>query len=95
MSHAIFVRLFAEPGNPNLELFTESEIKAEALAGVAQLVGASSHKLKGHRFDSRSEHTPEVRVQSLVGACMRGNQSVFFSHIGVSPLLFFPPFPSL
>ena len=30
------------------------------LAGVAQLVGASSYRLKGHRFDSRSR--PEINI---------------------------------
>ena len=50
-----------------------------ALANVAQLVGASSNKPKGHRFDSRSGHIPRLRVQSLVWECTRENQSVFLS----------------
>ena len=40
----------------------------QALAGVAQLVGASSHRLKGRRFDSWSGHTPRLQVWSQVGA---------------------------
>ena len=34
--------------------------KCGALASVAQLVGASSHKPKGHRFDSQSGHMPRL-----------------------------------
>ena len=33
----------------------------------------SSHKMKGHRFDSRSGHMPGLWVQSPVGAHARGN----------------------
>ena len=50
-----------------------------ALAGVAQLVGASSHRPKGHGFDSQSGYMPRLWVWSLVGAHMAGNQSKFLS----------------
>ena len=36
--------------------------KENALDGVAQLVGALSRKLQGHRFDSWSGHMPGVWV---------------------------------
>ena len=39
----------------------------------------SFHKAKGHQFDPWSRHMPELWVQSLVGAHMRGNQSMFLS----------------
>ena len=38
-----------------------------ALANVAQLVGSSFCKAKGHRFDSWSGHIPQVAVQFPVG----------------------------
>ena len=47
--------------------------RSPALAGVAQLVGASSCKLKGHRFYSRSEHMPRFRVWSRVRAPTGGD----------------------
>ena len=47
------------------------------MASVAQLVGASSHKSKGHGFDSWSGHMPKLWVWSPVRACTRGNTSVF------------------
>ena len=37
-----------------------------SLAGVAQLVGESSCKPKGHGFESRSGHMPRLWVRSLV-----------------------------
>ena len=62
------------------------------LAGVAQLVGASSCKLEGCRFDSRSGHMPRLQVWSPVGARTRGNRSMFLSHIDVFlPLSFSLP----
>ena len=52
------------------------------------LVGwALSCKVKGHRFDSCSEHTPGLWVWSLVGARTRGNRLMFLSHTDVSPSL--------
>ena len=59
------------------------KIKALALAGVAQLVGASPHKPKGHVFDSRSGYMSRLRVQSLVRTQTRGNRWMFLSHIDV------------
>ena len=38
-----------------------------ALAGVAQLVGMTSHKSKGRKFDSQSGHMPGLWVQSWSG----------------------------
>ena len=62
-----------------------------SLTGVAQLVGTLFHKPKRHRFDFQSGHTPRLRVQSPVGACTRGNQSMFLTHINVfSPSLSLP-----
>ena len=43
----------------------------------------SSHEPKGPRFRSWSGHTPRLWVQSLVGAHMGGNLSVFLSHIDI------------
>ena len=40
---------------------------------------ALSCKTKGRWFNSRSGHMPGLRVWFLVGACMRGNQSMFLS----------------
>lgn len=65
-----------------------------ALTGMAQFVG---------------HHTAEQKVASLipaqvhawamgpneVGACARGNQLIFLSHIDVSVFIFLPPVPSL
>ena len=61
-----------------------------ALTSMAQLVGVSSHKPKGHRFDSQSGHMPRLWVRSLVGACVRGNQLMFLSHINGSLPLSLP-----
>ena len=36
------------------------------------LVGASSRTPEGRRFDSQSEHIPQLRVQSLVRVCTGG-----------------------
>ena len=47
------------------------------------MVEASSHTPKGCGPDSWSGHIPRLRVQSLVGVQMIGNQSVFSSHINV------------
>ena len=58
-----------------------------ALAIVAQVVGASSHDLKGHEFDSWSGHIPRLQVRSLVGEPMEGDQSMFFCCIDVPPSL--------
>ena len=38
-----------------------------ALASVAQLVGASSCKLKGHEFSSQSGHMPGLQARPPVG----------------------------
>ena len=56
---------------------------------------ASSHKAKGHRFDSQSGHMQGLWVRYPVGVLLRGNQSMFFSHIDVSLPLFLPPLLSL
>ena len=45
-----------------------------ALAGVVHMVRASSHKLKGHGFNSRSGHMLRLLVLSLVGVQTRGNR---------------------
>ena len=55
-----------------------------SLTDVAQLVGASSHKLKGREFDSPSGHVPKLWVQSPVGAHMGDNKFMFLSDIDVS-----------
>ena len=56
----------------------------EALASVAQLVEASSHRPKGQEFNSQSGHVPGWWIQSQAGACTRGSRMVFLSHINVS-----------
>ena len=67
-----------------------------ALASVVQLVGETSCKPKGCRFDSQSEHKPRLWVWSPVKACTGGNRQMFFSHIHVSFLsLSLPRFPTL
>ena len=44
----------------------------------------TSHEVKCCRFDSQSGHMPGLRVQSPVGGCLRGKQSMFLFHISVS-----------
>ena len=48
-----------------------------ALAGVAQWVGASSHKPEGHRFYAWSGHKPKLPILSPLRALTRGNPSTF------------------
>ena len=77
-------------------LFSSSwKMTISALASVAQVVGASFSKTKGHGFCSMSGHMPRLRFWSLVGARTRGNQLMFLSSINVALLLSLPPFPSL
>ena len=59
------------------------------------MVGASSCKPKGHRFNSRSGHIPRLQIWSPVRVRTKSNQSMFLSHINVSLLLSLPPFPSV
>ena len=61
-----------------------------ALADVALSVGALACKVKGHRFDSWSEHMPRLQVGCTVRKRTRGNQSMFPSHIQTSPSLCLP-----
>ena len=65
--------------------------RVHALAGVAQLVGASSSKPKGLGFNSQSGHLPRLRVRSPVGAHMRGKRLMF----PLTPLFLCPPHPAL
>ena len=61
-----------------------SPIKMEDWLGrVAQLVGAPSCTPKGCGLRSRSGHIARLQVQSLVRACMGGNQYMFLFHINV------------
>ena len=46
---------------------------------MAQLVGAPSHKLKVRHIDPPSQHTPGLRVRSLVRVRTRDNRSMFLS----------------
>ena len=72
------------------------KMSSHALASVAQLVGALSHKLKGLKVHSQSGHIPRLLVWSLVEACARGNWRIFIFHIDVSfPPFSLPPFASL
>ena len=57
---------------------------------VGQLVGALFCAPKGRRSKPRPGHIPRLWVQSLVGVCIRGNQSMFLSHSNVSLSLPFP-----
>ena len=56
-----------------------SELKRFGSGQVSELVGALSHTLKGCGCDSHSGHRPRLWVQSPVGACMGGNQSMLLS----------------
>ena len=51
---------------------------------VAQLVGALSLTPKGCGFDPQSGYTSRLWVLALVRVHMRGNQSMFHSHIDLS-----------
>ena len=42
-------------------------------SALAQLVGASSHRLRGCGFDSWSGHMPRLQVRFLVVEPMKGN----------------------
>ena len=53
-------------------------------AGVAQLVGASSHALKGHRFNSRSGHMPGLQIWPPVGVRVGSNWLVVVSLSSIS-----------
>ena len=68
--------------------------QGSALAGVAQLPGASSRKLEDGRF-GLAQACAYSAGSSLVGAHMRGNLWMFLSHISVSLPLSLPPFLSL
>ena len=65
-----------------------------ALTYVAQLVGHLPPKTEGCLFNSQSGHMPGLQVPSRVGACWRGNWSMFLSHIDDSFPLFLSPFSS-
>ena len=64
------------------------KFSGQALAGVAQLVGVSSPKLKGHGFDTWSGHMPRLWVLAQVRVCTRGNGTMFLSCVVVSLLSF-------
>ena len=67
---------------------------------MAQLAGVSSHTPKGHGFDPQSGHVPVGSIPGW-GVCTGGSQSMFFSHMAVSPCFSLslpssiPPFLSL
>ena len=65
-------------------MFAFKEPRNYAQAGVAQLLVASSHTLKGRQLTSQSGHIPRLQVQSPVGSHMEGNRSMFLSHTDVS-----------
>ena len=69
-----------------------SKSPPQALASVAQLVGASSREPKSHWFDSQSGHIPRLQVRSPVRARAGDSRSMFPS---LSLSLSLPPFPSL
>ena len=54
---------------------------------VAQLVGASSCKVKGRSFDSQLGSMPRLWVQSQSEVCRRGNPLMFSSSLPPSPSL--------
>ena len=70
-------RIFNRPGPRLVDA-------SSALADMAQLFGVLSHKLKGFGFNSQSGHMSELQLQSLVRACVKGNQLMFLS---LSPYL--------
>ena len=56
-----------------------NEPKMAACPGWCGTVGwVSSGKPKGHQFNQQSQHMLGLQVQSLVGAHMEDNQSMFF-----------------
>ena len=67
----------------------------QALASVAQWVGASSCKLKGRRFDSQAGYLPGLRIWSQIKEHVRGNRMKFLCHMDVSLPLSLSPFLSL
>ena len=72
-----------------------ADVKMEtaALAGVVQLIGRWSHKLKGHRLDSQSGHIPGLQVWSLVWAHTRGNPLIVSLPYQCSSPSFSPSLP--
>ena len=68
-----------------------SEVQHYALAGVNQLIGVSSHRLKGLGFDSWSGNIPGLQFQSLVRVPTR-RQPVDWS-LPLSLSLSLPHFP--
>ena len=68
-----------------------------ALAGVAQLIGASPCTPKGYGFDPQSGHTLRLWVCSQVRACKGSNQLMFLSctDVSLSLSLSLSLFPSL
>ena len=61
----VFEILTIPLGHWDKKIMLENDTRA--LAGVAQLVGALSHKPKGRQFNSQSGHMPRLWVPSLVG----------------------------
>ena len=73
------------------KIFLKRELKS--CPGQCGWVGwATACKAEGHQFDSWSGRMPRLGLVAG-GACARGNQSMFLSHIGVFLPLFLPSFP--
>ena len=54
---------------------------------VPHLVGASSYTPKSCGFNPQAGQIPNLQVRSLVREHTKDNQSMFFSHINISPSL--------
>ena len=88
----LFVPSFRSFANHQIEMLTRTLRPNQSKARLKQLVspdpcglvGASSHKPKGHWSDAWLGHTLGLQVWSPVGACTRGNQLMFFLHMDVS-----------
>ena len=80
----IFNQLLIDPFLTGFFFFFYYHKKISSPDCVVQLVGASSHPLKGLRFDSQSRHIHRLWVWSLVRVHTGGTQSMFLSRSDVS-----------
>lgn len=82
-----------EPGNLGWRQSSGCRVTVVGPGRCGSAGGASSRKAEDHRFCSQSGRRPGLQVPSPVGACTRGNCSMFLSHIAVSFPLFPPSLP--
>ena len=79
-SHSAYHPL-SEDKTGSLLLFSRRRILTSA--GVAQLVGESSHTPNSCGFNSQSRYIPSLQVRSLIRARTGGNRSMFLSYVNV------------